>query len=613
MAWNSQKTDKCETPDNSEMLTYPNLFCNSPLRGNIIRWYPIRPGQKVLLVSAKCTALEESLQEMGAEVTAVTMDARMDEVGMKARSYDVVLHVGVMDAGEEGPLLAWQRRMEQYRTFLKDDGTLLLAVPNRMGLKYFAGCQDDNYDVYFAGPEGYSREMTRQALGRGEYEKVLDAAGFTRREVYYPYPDYLFPCTVYSDERLPEPGELTEGIRNFDKDRYLLFDEAKVFDGLIKEGLFPYFSNSFFMACGADTKEERVIYSKFSMERDARFQIRTDIIRKADGEQVVCKYPLTPAADAHVCNMEKHYEKLQMQAEGTCIRFCPAVTVQEAEQTAVEFPWVKGEALQHLLKRLLESGKDEEAKQLICTYIRVVSELQMKDVADIDLIFPNILVEGDVWHVIDYEWTFEREVPAEWLIYRGLFYLSIELPGYPLTEITHLLELAGITDEEAAKFAGWETEFQAYLRGDTIPISHMVDVLGNHVIPFEGNRKPADTEAIRRMNREEKDARKILFHLDRVEQRDGKALLSGWACAKTKQKKYIPVHIVVFDQEGNPIGRAVERSERPDVTKVLKADNDFVHWGFDVSWSLQENKKYTLRLSAGRCQREILLEELSFG
>lgn len=593
------------------MLTYQELFCNSPLRGNIIRWYPIHRGQKVLLISERCDVLENSLIEMGAEVTCVGLNQNFEEKNIEENGYDVVLHVGVVEAGEKVPMQAWTSRMERYRTFLKNDGILLLAVPNRMGLKYFAGCQDEHYDAYFVGPEGYSREMTRQALSKEEYEKILGAAGFLSREYYYPYPDYLFPSAIYSDKRLPEPGELTEGICNFDKDRYLLFDEAKVFESLREEGVFAHFANAFFIVCNAKQPEERVIYSKFSMERDVRFQIRTDIIQKPDGERVVRKYPLTQAAKAHVCAMEEHYRRLEQPIAGTCIRFCPAKTVEIDGREAVEFPWIKGIALQKQLIQLLEDGKDEEAEKLICTYIRVLRELPIHDVADVDLIFPNILVDGDIWNIIDYEWTFEEEIPVEWILYRGLFFLSIELPGYALTELTHLLELAGITAEKMQEYAGWEAEFQAYITGDTVPVSNMVDLLGNHVITFEGNRKAADREAIRRMNLEEKNVRKLFFHLDQVEKRDGKALLCGWACARTKHKKYIPVHIAVFDEDGNPIGRAMERSERMDVAGVLKADADFAYWGFSVSWSLQANKKYTLRLNAGKCQQEMLLEEFS--
>lgn len=34
---------------------------------------------------------------------------------------------------------------------------------------------------------------------------------------------------IYSDEYLPKTDELTMNIRNFDRDRYVMFDEEKAF------------------------------------------------------------------------------------------------------------------------------------------------------------------------------------------------------------------------------------------------------------------------------------------------------------------------------------------------------------------------------------------------
>ena len=75
----------------------------------------------------------------------------------------------------------------------------------------------------------------------------FEEKGFREYEFYYPYPDYKFPTAVYSDRYLPKKGELLNNIRNFDADRYVLFDEGKAFDSLADTGYFPIFSNSFFV------------------------------------------------------------------------------------------------------------------------------------------------------------------------------------------------------------------------------------------------------------------------------------------------------------------------------------------------------------------------------
>lgn len=53
------------------------------------------------------------------------------------------------------------------------------------------------------------------------------------------------PNVIYSDNRLPNVGELRNIINVFDRERYQTFNEEIVFDQLIKDGLFDYFANSF--------------------------------------------------------------------------------------------------------------------------------------------------------------------------------------------------------------------------------------------------------------------------------------------------------------------------------------------------------------------------------
>lgn len=262
------------------------------------------------------------------------------------------------------------------------------------------------------------------------------------------------------------------------------------------------------------------------------------------------------------------------------------------------------------LQRLLENGEKEAASRLIYQYIEVTKQLLTADMLDVDLIFPNILVDGDTWNIIDYEWTFTEKIPGKWILYRAMFYLAVQLPGYEQTRLDALLKLAGITDDEALQFENWEVDFQEYLRRDTRPIGHMVDLLGNEVIPFDGTAEKNERECVRRLNLSGRDAKKLFYHIDRAELKDGKAVVSGWVCAKTRKKEFLPADIRLFDESGEPAGRAVHRTMRSDVAEVLKAPNDFPCWGFDFSWSVRTDKRYTLCFSAGRCQQEILLNEI---
>ena len=67
---------------------------------------------------------------------------------------------------------------------------------------------------------------------------------------------------IYSDRRLPVVGELTDNIRNFDRDRLITFNEKYVYDGLIEDGSFPDFSNSFMVITGEMPQATYVKYGR---------------------------------------------------------------------------------------------------------------------------------------------------------------------------------------------------------------------------------------------------------------------------------------------------------------------------------------------------------------
>lgn len=124
-------------------------------------------------------------------------------------------------------------------------GRTVIAIENRLGLKYWAGCTEDHVGKYFEGLENYPDTRSVRTFSRKELSDIIDQAGEFKTTFYYPYPDYKFPMTIYSDKRLPKKGELRDNFCNFDRNRIQLFNEGKVYDSLTDAGLFQEFSNSF--------------------------------------------------------------------------------------------------------------------------------------------------------------------------------------------------------------------------------------------------------------------------------------------------------------------------------------------------------------------------------
>ena len=135
--------------------------------------------------------------------------------------------------------------LNSIKNHLIDNGKIIIAIENRFGLKYWAGCKEDHLGKYYEGIEGYTNTNGIKTFTKKELEELLKKGGFNNIEFYYPYPDYKFPLNIYSDYRLPKKGELNNNFRNFDMDRLVTFDENKVFDSIISNELFSLYSNSY--------------------------------------------------------------------------------------------------------------------------------------------------------------------------------------------------------------------------------------------------------------------------------------------------------------------------------------------------------------------------------
>lgn len=251
---------------------WPYLYHLSEQRTNIITWYPMKPGASVLEVGAGCGAITTALVKMADRVVANDLSKRRSLINAwrnreagnlelmvgnfntvaqtLEEQFDYITLIGVYEYAE-----SYMQEKDPYGVFLdkinrllKRDGEILIAIENRLGLKYFAGCREDHKGRAFEGIEGYPTTSGVRTFSKAELEQILQKNGYREYEFYYPYPDYKLPTAIYSDRYLPRKGELLNNIRNFDADRYVLFDEGKAFDGIIESGYFPIFSNSFFVS-----------------------------------------------------------------------------------------------------------------------------------------------------------------------------------------------------------------------------------------------------------------------------------------------------------------------------------------------------------------------------
>ncbi len=247
------------------------LYHLSEIRSNILSWLPINKNERVLEIGSGCGAVTGALADLAKEVTCVELSLRRnlinahrnkqrDNIILKVGNFqdiyqtlddtfDYVTLIGVLEYSKayiNNSDTPFFEMLKMAKKKLSPNGKLVIAIENKFGLKYWAGCKEDHSGHYFTGIEGYDNRSTgAQTFSKNELEKLFESVGFSDYKFYYPYPDYKMPMSIYSDEFLPKVGELSNNNRNFDNLRLSLFNEAKAFDEIIKDGMFPYFSNSF--------------------------------------------------------------------------------------------------------------------------------------------------------------------------------------------------------------------------------------------------------------------------------------------------------------------------------------------------------------------------------
>lgn len=244
------------------------LYHLSYLRQNILAGMRINGSDTVLEIGSGMGAITGGLCKLSASVDCVELSKRRSEINAwrnrgcanlniyvgnfeeiepHLAQYDVVTLIGVFEYGR-----SYIHSANPYDDFLRTalshlmpGGRLYIAIENRLGLKYFAGCREDHVGRNFEGIEGYTNTDGAVTFSREELERLFQGCGVTAYRFMYPYPDYKFPMQIFTDDRLPETGDLSINLMNMDQSRYLFFDEAKAFDSFVGTKQFPLFSNSF--------------------------------------------------------------------------------------------------------------------------------------------------------------------------------------------------------------------------------------------------------------------------------------------------------------------------------------------------------------------------------
>jgi SAM-dependent methyltransferase len=247
---------------------WPILYHLSPERRNLLEWYPFEKTGTLLEIGAGCGALTGLFCEKMEEVVAVELSRKRSMIiSQRCKNFQnleiLVGNFSDMEFGETFDYVTLIGVLEYAKNFmpvhqphhdllrracalLNPGGRLILAIENKYGLKYWAGSREDHTTGLFDSIQGYSDHGTlHETFGKQELIDLITPSGFENIHFYYPHPDYKIPHEIFSDRCLPGIHQTLTDAPNFDRDRLNLFSEKRTFPGLIRNGMYGFFANSF--------------------------------------------------------------------------------------------------------------------------------------------------------------------------------------------------------------------------------------------------------------------------------------------------------------------------------------------------------------------------------
>ena len=277
---------------------------------------------------------------------------------------------------------------------------------------------------------------------------------------------------------------------------------------------------------------KKIIFSKYSNDRNVRFKIHTDILEDESGKRYVRKVGMTEEGKSHLKAMSEKAQKLSELYQGSIFEINACIYDSEG---VLELEYVQGKTLEDMLDHWLTRGKKEQFEKLVTMYGNAVRKLATEvfepctedyevfgadayvpqdalamSYSNVDMIFPNLIENGEKWIVLDYEWTFAMKVPVDFILYRTIDYYQTPDRDRQMGDID-LYALLGIDHELSQNFQKMEENFQKYVYAGNTPLWELYGTMGKRYY------FPAGMVAAKQMQEERQKVQIVRFYDNRYE------------------------------------------------------------------------------------------------
>ena len=479
-------------------LSTETHYALSQDRENIINWYPFKKGCKILEICSglgeitgylcgianKVVAIEtsknraEAIAHRHEEKTNLEIYAGNIEDIKLNEKFDYVVLIGNFEYASK--LLKKSKKpysdlLNIAKSYLKKDGTILLAANNALGVENICGNKSELYNNVFESLYDLREDNEVKLFTKKELEKIIQLNGFKKIKFYYPLPNYKLPNVIYSENKLPTKNAtkiLYSSIYN--ENSVVISNEQLILNKLITNNLFEYFSNSFFIEI-SDYSISKIDFVSFNNIRNEEYKLKLIM-----DSQMVIKEPISFISEKHIENIKNNIKTLKKYNMNILDN------IQNSKITSKYVSYLKLDDLlmdyisnnkmekfydtldlwyNELKNKILISKNKSDNENDIFKYLNIEISKDKKEKLNfikdgyIDLVFENAFIDKNKIIFFDQEWYLEN-IPFELIIYRAInnFYIFNPQVQNKIDKISMLKRFN--IDEYQEEFEKVEKSFQ---------------------------------------------------------------------------------------------------------------------------------------------------------
>lgn len=438
----------------SSKYTINNTF--SSVRKNIINWYPFKENSKILEIGAGMGSITGLLCDKAESVTALEMsNSRADVIRARypkrknltiitenintwnsKETFDYIVFIGVLEYAEVflDSQYPFEDFMNNVKKYLKKNGTILFAIENRFGLKYWLGASEDHLQKPYVGLKGYEEKKTPKTFSKIELENLLKKVGLKHYRFYNVLPDYKFPEIICTDEFVPNYMNLKKISFTYSKNSSLVMDEKNLYKDIIENNKLDFFANSYLVEAKIEALDEpHIVYISSKGEVEKKYRVSTII----DSNKNIKKVPMHIDAIEHINNIYKNEENLRQRGiklvnteknkNCICSEYHEGISAQDYFQNLLKENNLYGiQNLIHCLrKNLLLSSNISKPYENILNELDDISKDKsiysgiILEYGYIDMTFYNAFWENEDLIFYDQEWCF-KNIPLDFILYYAI-------------------------------------------------------------------------------------------------------------------------------------------------------------------------------------------------